>query len=79
MKIRMKTLAAGPSGVMNPGVEYPVSQADGEALVSGGYAVEVKDLPVKETPKAKDEKIVESAEAHPAPEQAVAPGRSRRR
>lgn len=34
----MKTLGAGPEGVLLPGEEYDVSDSAGEALVQGGYA-----------------------------------------
>lgn len=42
MKIRMITLAAGPDGARHPGKTYVVSTQEGEALIAGSYAVEVK-------------------------------------
>lgn len=42
MKIRMITLSAGPDGARHPGKTYMVSTQEGEALIAGGYAVEVK-------------------------------------
>lgn len=46
MKIRMITLSAGPDGARQPGRTYTVSDAEGKALVGGGYAVEVKSTDV---------------------------------
>lgn len=40
MKIEMKTLAAGPDGVMLPGKTYEVSEKKGKDLVDGRFAVE---------------------------------------
>jgi len=64
MKVRYKTLAAGPGGVIRPGDEAEVTEQLGKQLVSGGYAdaigvkavasvavQEVKEMLVK--PKAK--------------------------
>jgi len=46
MKVKLKTLMAGPEGVFAPGsvVELDVDQA--KALVSGGYA-EFLELPIE--------------------------------
>jgi hypothetical protein len=38
MKVRYKTLAAGPGGVYRPGDEAEVTEQLGKQLVSGGYA-----------------------------------------
>lgn len=38
MKVRYKTLAAGPGGVIRPGDEAEVTEQLGKQLVSGGYA-----------------------------------------
>ena len=46
MKIKMITLSAGPDGARQPGRTYTVSDAEGKALVGGGYAVEVKSTDV---------------------------------
>lgn len=57
MKIRMKTLAAGPIGVFHPGKVYTVADAVGEPFVSGDYAVRLdvptkaKAAPVEDAPK----------------------------
>ncbi len=77
MKIKMKTLAAGPLGNKHPNVEYDVPDQEGKDLVSGGYAVEIKEEPLKGAPKPAEPPI-ETAEAPPAPERAVPPGRRKR-
>ena len=41
MRIRMKTVSSGPSGCFQPGDERDVSDAEGAALVRGGYADDV--------------------------------------
>ena len=51
MKVRMKTLMAGPDGTRFPDKVYPVSAQEGEDLIAGGYAEEVK----AETPKPQAE------------------------
>jgi hypothetical protein len=38
MKIRLKTLMAGPEGVFPPGSVIEVSPEESKALISGGYA-----------------------------------------
>jgi hypothetical protein len=38
LKIKMNTLAAGPSGVKQPGKVYDVSEAEAKELVHGRYA-----------------------------------------
>jgi hypothetical protein len=38
IRIRMRTLAAGPAGVMLSGEEYDVEAGLGAGLVAGGYA-----------------------------------------
>ncbi|NRF91536.1 hypothetical protein HQN89_10945 [Paenibacillus frigoriresistens] len=38
MRIRMKTMSAGPEGVMQQGVIYNVSDEEAKALVEGNYA-----------------------------------------
>ena len=38
MLIRMRTLAAGPSGVFMPSQEYDVPASEAKSLVAGGYA-----------------------------------------
>lgn len=46
-KIRMKTMSAGPDGVMQQGVIYLVSAEEAESLVNGNYA-EYVDRPLDE-------------------------------
>ncbi len=50
MKVRMKTLMAGPDGVLQPGqvVDLPVEQA--ETLIAGGFAVAVEVAQKLESP-----------------------------
>ncbi|MBO9598637.1 MAG: hypothetical protein J7559_12575 [Cohnella sp.] len=38
MKIKMKTLAAGPDGILQPNETYDVDQQKADDFVSGGYA-----------------------------------------
>jgi len=47
MKVKMRTLAAGPNGNLEPGQIYEVPDGVGRAFVSGGYA-ENADPVVKE-------------------------------
>jgi hypothetical protein len=48
MKIKMRTLQAGPDVVREVGHIYDVPQAEAKVLIDGGYAVEVKrDMPVE--------------------------------
>lgn len=79
MKVKMRTLDAGPDGVKHPGKTYDVSEAEGKALIAGGYAVEVKGAsaaapaPAAETEKKPEaDKKVENAAATAAPEAAHA-------
>lgn len=37
MEVIMKTLSAGPDGVVSPGEKVTVSKEQGDALVSGGF------------------------------------------
>jgi hypothetical protein len=41
MRIKMKTVSSGPAGCFQPGDERDVSDAEGSALVRGGYADDV--------------------------------------
>lgn len=61
MKIRVRTLCAGPDGVAHPGqvVDWPAEVAG--PLVLGGYAEVLDDKPAR----------IETTEALPAPEHAV--------
>jgi len=38
MRVRMKTLYAGPSGVIHQGREGDIPEAEAQALIAGGYA-----------------------------------------
>lgn len=42
MKIKMKSLMAGPDGTRYPDKVYQVSTQEGKDLIAGGYAEEVK-------------------------------------
>lgn len=60
MKIKMKTLQAGPNGVRQPGKVYDVPAAEADALISGGFAEKVKIVEKAEPVKPVDpEKTVE--------------------
>lgn len=65
MKIRMKTLAAGPDGILSPGQEVDLPADKARALIEGGYAEAVS-------------KVRETAAVEP-PEQAVTPKKVRKR
>lgn len=43
MKISMKTLASGPTGVLRPGVVYNLPEEEAKQLIDGRYAVAVED------------------------------------
>jgi len=68
MRVRMRTLSAGPRGVRRPGEEHEVSEEEGRALVKGHYADEVRKPPKPEQAVAGP---AETAVAPPA-EKAVA-------
>ncbi len=72
MQVKMKTRMAGPAGSADVGETIPVSKKQGQALVKGGYAEEIKAKP-KVKAKAKDK---ETATAPPAetPEDGKKPG-----
>ena len=38
MRVRMKTLYAGPAGVIHQGKEGDIPEAEAQALIAGGYA-----------------------------------------
>ena len=42
MKISMKTLASGPTGVLRPGVVYDLPEEEAKQLIEGRYAIEAK-------------------------------------
>lgn len=41
MRVKLKTIYAGPNGTKQPGAEMDVSDAEAKALINGGYAVEM--------------------------------------
>ena len=43
MKISMKTLASGPTGVLRPGVVYDLPEEEAKQLIEGRYAAAVED------------------------------------
>lgn len=56
MKIKMRTLDAGPDGVRRPGEVHDLPTAEAEQLIAGGYAVKVERVekvqePVKGKPR----------------------------
>lgn len=53
MKVKFKTIDAGPAGVRQPGSVVEVSEAEGKALLEGGYAELVE--PAKKAKKEKAE------------------------
>ena len=66
MKIKMKTLAAGTHGIMQPGKEYEVTADAGQAFIDGGYAELIAGEEVgpaaKKSAKKKEAKAEEVAE-----------------
>lgn len=63
MKIRLRTLLAGPAGCIAPGAEVDWPDAEAQALIQSGYAEVIASSPV--TPS-----LLETATAEP-PETAV--------
>lgn len=54
MKVKFKTLSAGPSGVIRPGDTVEVSDSEAKLLIDGGYAESAE--PKKDpAPEAKPE------------------------
>lgn len=62
MKIRMRTTAAGPDGVLTAGQVYSLEGAQAEALVEGGYAEAVEPVEAKAS-----KKVVKKEEVPPPP------------
>lgn len=52
MRVKMKTLMAGPDGTRYPDKVYLVSSQEGKDLIAGGYAVEVKGEANAAAPRA---------------------------
>ena len=79
MKIKMKTLAAGPKGVYAAGEIVSVNNKEAKELVDGGYAEHVDKFPFTKKPLKKvepteeaEEKEIETASVEPT-EEAVLP------
>jgi len=62
MKVRLKTLMAGPEGVFLPGSVIEVSSEEARALIAGGFA-EPAEQPGK--PEAADPAPFETAAVEP--------------
>jgi len=61
MKVKIKTLLAGPGGIIQPGQIADVDPEQAVALIAGGFAVAVEGMPEPEKPQ-----VVED-EAAPKP------------
>lgn len=57
MRIKMRTRAAGPEGVMLPGHEYDLDAAKAKPLIDGGYADLVRADPAAHPPRS----VIETA------------------
>jgi len=68
VRVRQRTLEAGPGGVFAPGRERTLPAAEAEAAIAAG-AVELVDPP----PAPRQAKAPETAEAPAAPETAETP------
>lgn len=71
MRIKMRTLAAGPCGVFQPGKEYTVPNNVGHPMVDGGYAYIVGTKPVAKI-------MATEPKAEPVEEPKVEPPKVRR-
>lgn len=67
MKVKMKTLACGPAGALEPGKTYDLPKAQAYALIEGGYADEL-GAPVP------SKRAAEAATMAPGAETATAAG-----
>ena len=74
MKIKMKTVASGPDGCFQPGDERIVSDAEGAALVRGGYAEDVTPRATLHVSRSIEVAVAPTAEAS---DPVVARGRRR--
>ncbi len=75
MKIRLKTLMAGPEGVFPPGSVIEVSSEEARALIAGGYA---EPVPNPDAPQAPELPVVETAALEPGSRAVKPPVRPRR-
>ena len=58
IKVRMKTIYAGPEGTCQPGKEIDLDKEEAQSLVKGGYA----EYATKEKPVARETAVVEPPE-----------------
>lgn len=61
MKIKMLTVAAGPTGIKYQGFSYEVSEDEGRAMIKGGYATEMITPEVNKV-KSKETKVIKPVE-----------------
>ncbi len=74
MRIKLRTIYAGPLGTFQPGAVVDFPEAQAEALVAGGYATPVVEpAPSAPTPPKPAAGEPELAVLPPTPEKAVAP------
>lgn len=73
MRIEMKTLAAGPFGILEVGKVYQVEKDIGQPLIDGGFAVAPTD------PNAEAEAVPAAPPAAEGGDKAPKPRTSRRR
>lgn len=78
MQVQLKTIYAGPTGVRQPGDTIEVSDAEGQALVDGKYAVAVPDA-VPAGVEMEQKPDIETAASSGARETTALPGARRRR
>ena len=89
MKIRMKSLMAGPDGIYHPGQEVEVADDLAKALIKAGYAEEIILSDIERRKDVADDEGIEAAgdeasqvretAAVEPPEQAVTPKKTRKR
>lgn len=48
--VKMKSISAGPDGVLHAGVEYPLPLERARELIEGGYATGMLETPKPATP-----------------------------
>ena len=76
MRVRMKSIYAGPNGTVLPGAEKELSKKEAEGLIAAGYAEKVAETTQekKETPEPKETATAPRAEENTM----AAPPRRRR-
>ena len=76
MRLRMKTIYAGPLGNCQPGETAEFTSKEGKALVAGGFAEEIakveRRIAVPAAPMVSSSPVPETA-TQPAPETATPP------